>query len=80
MSKDYKVEWPIKMSDATYYEDGRKLTTTDKIVIAKNHDLWWLPNTYSDICEYGSVMCGFDTKEEAVKYYQKKGYTFTDLN
>lgn len=76
MSKDYKVEWPIKMSDATYYKDGRKLTTTDKIVISKVHGFWTLLNTYTNI----GTLCAFDTKEEAIKYYQKKGYTFTDLN
>ena len=77
--KDYKVEWPIKMSDATYYKDGRKLTTTDNVTFytfGKNTTkFWWLPNTYDDICEYGGAMCGFGTKEKAIKYYS---YTTRD--
>tara|TARA_Y100000592_G_C5447522_1_gene306841 strand:+ start:953 stop:1186 length:234 start_codon:yes stop_codon:yes gene_type:complete len=74
---------PITLSGVDYYPDGRKLTTTDNVTFytfGKNTTkFWWLPNTYDDICEYGGAMCGFATKEKAIKYYQKKGYTFTDL-
>ena len=66
---------PITMYGVTYYPDGRKLTTSDKIIISSVHGFWTLLNTYTNI----GTMCAFDNREEAIEYYQKRGYTFTDV-
>ena len=49
-------------------------TTTDKITL-DYLGFWCLPNTYNSL----GIRCFFNTKEEAIKYYQKIGYTFTNL-